>query len=270
MLNRLTDRLANILLRIIPVRWQYILWQLRSGEPHETDIQLFSYLDDVKGQVLDLGANFGQFALSVFAINRSLRIESWEPNPELRLALRFVKCLHPCRFRYRTVGASDQAGGGTLHVPVSKHQDLSTNASMDLDEFEKDYVDARLQQYSDHQGYQLRAVKVKVKPVDDGQYAPLVIKIDVEGWELQVLQGMQRTLSEHHPMLMIEVNNSERWFSWLRQQGYHIFSLQQNPALLLPVAQHTSSLNVFCLHPQSPAQLLQPLQPLLPAGWQET
>lgn len=268
MINRLKEWISNQLLRIIPVRWQYLRWQLVSGQPHEADINLFRHLNGISGLVLDLGANYGQFALSVFCVNQRLTIESWEPNPQLRWALRFIKCLHPWRFRYRLYGAGDQPGEITLHIPVTSKDtratDLTTNASLDPQEFEKDYVQQRLHDYSDQQDYHLQAIPVSITTVDLQQPSPLVIKIDVEGWELQALQGMQTTLERYHPMLMIEVNNHKRWYPWLRKMGYHTFIYQQQQPALLLVEGYTPELNVFCLHPQSPPQLLQQLQPLLP------
>lgn len=271
MMKRLKNRLAHAVLRIIPVRWQHLRWQLVSGEPHEADIHLFGHLDGLSGKVLDLGANYGQFALSVFCVNRSLSVESWEPNPQLRWPLRLIRCLHPWRFRYRLQGAGVETGTVELHVPVTPDNgpsaDLSTNASLDAHEFDKDYVQQRLQGYSGGRGYQLKTIPVTITTVDQQSITPLIIKIDVEGWELQALQGMRATLEKHHPMLMIEVNNHEQWYPWLRELGYHTFIYHQDPAKLEKVEGYTPALNVFCLHRQAPAELLQRLGPLMPAGW---
>ncbi len=267
MINYLKKWLVSVVLRIIPVRWQHLRWQLASGEPHESDIHLFGHLQDMQGIILDLGANYGQFALSVFCVNRSLKIESWEPNRQLRWALGFVKCLHPWRFRYRLQGAGTETTTTNLHIPKAGREDLTTNASLDIQEFDKDYVHDRLQEYSGGQEYQLQTVPVKVTAVDQQSIIPLIIKIDVEGWEIQALQGMRDTLQQHHPMLMIEVNNHQRWYPWLKELGYRLFIYQQQPAALLPVEGYTPALNVFCLHHQSPAELLQKLRPLLPKNW---
>lgn len=264
MIKRLIKRTV---LRIIPARWQHLRWQLVSGEPHEADIHLFGHLNDLHGLVLDLGANYGQFALSVFCVNRSLNVQSWEPNPQLRWPLRFVRCLHPWRFRYWLQGAGSEPGQSTLHVPTTPDKDLSTNASLDTGEFGKDYVRERLDQYSGDAGYGLQELPVKITTVDAEALTPVVIKIDVEGWELQALEGMRGTLERHHPMLMIEMNNHERWFDWLRARDYELFSYQHQPPALLPVGDYTPALNVFALHRQSPAELLQQLRPLLPADW---
>ena len=44
---------------------------------------------------------------------------------------------------------------------------------------------------------------------EDGLKAPDLIKVDVEGFELEVLNGASRTLS-HHPGLFIEMHGSDR------------------------------------------------------------
>ncbi len=268
MIDSLKKWLITVILRIIPVRWQHIRWQLVNGKPHEADIYLFQHLNGLSGPVLDLGANYGQFALSVFSVNTTLQIESWEPNRQLRWALRFVRCLHPWRFRYRLQGAGTEPGSATLHVPQAGREDLTTNASLDIEEFDKKYVRKRLQEYSGQQDYQLQEVAVKLTSVDRENLSPAIIKIDVEGWELQTLKGMRETLIRHYPMLMIELNNHRRWYPWLQQLGYQLFIYQQQPAALLPISGYAKTLNVFCLHRDSPPELLNKLKPLLPADWQ--
>ena len=54
---------------------------------------------------------------------------------------------------------------------------------------------------------------------DDLGLHPLVIKIDVEGLELDVLQGMEGTLAEDEPLLLIEQNSSSASVAaWLEAQ----------------------------------------------------
>jgi FkbM family methyltransferase len=52
-------------------------------------------------------------------------------------------------------------------------------------------------------------LEVEVRTVDgvlDGA-APSLMKIDVEGFEHQVLQGASKTLAEHRPLLFLEINH---------------------------------------------------------------
>ena len=56
------------------------------------------------------------------------------------------------------------------------------------------------------------SIEVPVTSIDEflaggGHPAPDVVKIDVEGAELEVIEGMRRTLAEHHPVLLCEVHD---------------------------------------------------------------
>ena len=71
------------------------------------------------------------------------------------------------------------------------------------------------------------------------------VKIDVEGFELGVLKGMNDTLVTQRPAVMVEVQASEEEiFSLLRSNGYELFSAKLVP--IISAAQLSG--NVFCLH----------------------
>jgi hypothetical protein len=57
------------------------------------------------------------------------------------------------------------------------------------------------------------------------RFHPTVIKIDVEGLELDVLQGLEATLQESEPLLMIERNlGSAAVAAWLEARGYQLWA----------------------------------------------
>jgi FkbM family methyltransferase len=57
--------------------------------------------------------------------------------------------------------------------------------------------------------------------------APTVVKIDVEGAECSVLEGMRRLLDEHHPVLIVEIHqgNGPRVREQLERHGYRVEQL---------------------------------------------
>ncbi len=70
---------------------------------------------------------------------------------------------------------------------------------------------------------------------------PNLIKIDVEGFEYQVLLGAQKTLSQARPRLCIEIHSAgptdesvSKIFTLLQQLGYKIFSLMDGGAEITP------------------------------------
>lgn len=254
MLQRLARRLPT---RWLPYRWRELFWQLSQNEPTEVDIHLFSQLEGHHGLVVDVGANRGQFAVSLFAVNQSLNVLSLEPNRELRWILAAIKLLHPRRYRFRLLGAGSRVETLQLHIPNTKHMDLSSNASLVPSEFDKGYVKKRLEEYSkeDQGQYHFRTRNAHIVPLDQLQLQPCVIKIDVEGYELAALQGMEATLTQYHPLLMIEMNNQHQFLPWLAERGYHFYRYIHEQRRLLPLAADQWTLNVFCLHAKTPAKL---------------
>ena len=190
-----------------------------------------------------------------------MRVLSLEPNSALRWSLVLVWLLYPRRFRFRLVGAGDRKSKGRLSVPLGHGVDMSSQASMDPDELGKNYVRERL---GDEGGYgRVVTRRVIIVPVDDLQLAPDVVKIDVEGWEQQVLKGMHKTLQQHKPMLIIELNNRERWLGRLEQAGYEFFHYEVSDGLLHRGDLPASALNVFCVHREALSPISQDIFKLL-------
>lgn len=54
------------------------------------------------------------------------------------------------------------------------------------------------------------------------QIGPLFIKIDVEGHEISVLEGLSETIKKHRPNLFVEVDNKNetKFTDWLNENGY--------------------------------------------------
>ncbi len=70
--------------------------------------------------------------------------------------------------------------------------------------------------------------------VATGRRPPTFVKIDVEGGELAVLRGMRRTMREHHPIILCEIDDGDREAfsrkkqaveSLLRRADYSVTSL---------------------------------------------
>ncbi len=73
-----------------------------------------------------------------------------------------------------------------------------------------------------------RVVDIEVVAIDDLDIRPpTVVKIDVEGFELPVLEGMRRTIAEHAPVIICELHGTHVEFAaFMREVGYRLVNLE--------------------------------------------
>ncbi len=133
---------------------------------------------------IDIGANVGTFLELFTALAPEGRHLAFEPVPELRadLGRRFPGV------EVRAEALSDREGETTFHL----HRALPSRSSL------RDV------------GYaagETEAITVPVRTLDalipEG-FSPALIKLDVEGAELEVLRGARATLATHRPLLLFE------------------------------------------------------------------
>lgn len=81
----------------------------------------------------------------------------------------------------------------------------------------------------------------------DGLKPPDVVKIDVEGAELEVLQGMETTARRYRPVIVVEVDAAEIGLlrrkqaaceQWLRDHGYQVHELPDSYAGIRWLVRH--------------------------------
>ena len=128
--------------------------------------------------VIDVGAWWGPWSL--WWRGRAERVEIFEPNPEMIPKLQHNIANHPnCHLHKVALGGVN----GTVSMDYDTHSGTnhitSTNGTIPLhtlDEYHFQNVD--------------------------------IIKIDVEGYEIPVLEGARQTIIESRPLIQIEANKS--------------------------------------------------------------
>ena len=90
--------------------------------------------------------------------------------------------------------------------------------------------------------------------VEPGLRAPTIIKIDVEGAELDVLRGARATIIRHRPALLVEVNDVEGLGQVLEELGYKTWSYDPERRSLTPAVPRLHS-NVLALADVDAARL---------------
>lgn len=169
---------------------------------------------------LDVGANRGQSTDAILMMCPDARIRAFEPNEALfrRLEKQFAGVQG---VQLENLGLGDQASDAVLYVPFYKQWMFDGLASFD-ECAARNWLPSRLYFYNDKH-LRIEQYVCRVRPLDDFELAPFFIKIDVQGFEYQVLRGAQRTLAEHRPVLLIETPE-QRIIDFLATLGYQLYA----------------------------------------------
>ncbi len=192
-------------------------WLRRS--PHEADFHFLRHPAFASGLLLDLGANIGQSALSVAAVQPGLQIHSIEANPACEPGLKTAAWLLGGRMRWRIVGVGAQDGRLDFHVPVRASRMLLEEGTFDAATLASPNSVARIGVQG--RDYTLQVISVPLVTVDSLQLSPRVVKMDLQGLELAALAGMTQTIERSHPVFMIEIGeHHDGIVEFLAARGY--------------------------------------------------
>jgi FkbM family methyltransferase len=163
-------------------RYNFLPWEDGTGA-------IFSKLISKTSSFIDIGANTGLYTLVAGAINSKCNIISLEPNPLVFKKL--AKNVHKnnlANVQLKELALSNFDGIGELHIP-----DEASMASLNKKGF--------------------RGLKGKIVTVKITQLQTLIsseqielMKIDVEGFEPEVLLGGSKILGKLKPTIIVECN----------------------------------------------------------------
>ena len=187
------------------------------------------------GTFWDIGANVGWFSLFAFSIvGSSGHIISFEPAPEVfRLLAQNTAGLPNVTIVQCGVGNADETGC------------FAAQGTSSASSFLKEITQINAHYLSDTP---IESISVPIKRIDtlvrEVGSVPNVIKIDVEGYELKVLQGAVELLSSRNPTLIIEIHppqlslsggSEDELFTLLKRHGYKWHVIDANPNSLYTI-----------------------------------
>jgi FkbM family methyltransferase len=156
---------------------------VRHGEP---ELRILGDLVPRNCRAIDIGANRGYYSYALSKI--ADQVEAFEPHPELA---RFLRRKLGRRIHVHEIALSNRDGAATLHIPQVKDGiDVHYNSSIKkVYAFEK-YVE----------------VEVRVTTLDSFGYDNVgFIKIDIEGSDMDAIEGGRQTIARNRPNMVVEI-----------------------------------------------------------------
>lgn len=154
---------------------------------HEALAAVFAAVLAEDGNAIDVGAHGGAVLDDLLRIAPRGRHVAFEPLPDLAAALQ----RRLPQVDVRAVALSDANGEATFAHVVDR----------------PGWSGLRQRPTPDGAAARVDTITVPTRRLDDALpdgYAPALVKIDVEGAELQVLRGARETLTRHRPVLVLE------------------------------------------------------------------
>lgn len=166
------------------------------------------------GVMYDVGANLGFFSLvAARLVGPEGRVYAFEPAPENAAAIRR--------------NAELNRVGNIVVIPRAVASRRATARLQLVD----DQSWSRLEEFGKHPGTE-RVIEVETvaldELVDSGELPPpTLVKIDVEGAELAVLEGMRATLSKYRPAIICELHDTQDGFAAaMAGHSYRVINLE--------------------------------------------
>ena len=167
---------------------------------------------------LDIGANCGYYSVKLATEFNDLKVIAFEPNKEAFTKLRNTLKVNPKlrkRIKINNFGLSNYSGQLEM-TSLEKFGYLQSGGSTIINEREKKIIKTKIFKCDFKIGKEVLKFKNK----------KLVIKIDVEGHEFNVIEGLKELLKENKIILQIEIvkKSFKKTDNFLNNIGYKSFN----------------------------------------------
>ena len=192
----------------------------------EREMSIIENIVSQRRRCLDVGANVGLYTYRFAQLFRE--VESFEPIPR---CARIIASSEFKNVHLHGVALSNKTGQATLNIPATGGPEATALASLS-----NRFPDAE-------------SLAVELRTLDSFQFSEVdLIKIDVEGHELEVLKGGLGTIKRESPTVLVEVEQRhhpdrsiQSIFKFVLDLGYEgsfFWNGRMNPLANFSVEQH--------------------------------
>ena len=226
---------------------------------HDVDFNCFKNIDTSSSDIniIDVGANRGQSIVSFKSIFPNAKIVSFEANPFFEpILIEVSKWYDDVYVNNFGLGHTEQQF--EFYVPVIDGTPYLEEGSTRRDNFEKPWVRDRFLSYGSSLEYKTFPVNIKRAEDVITDAKTDIIKIDVEGAEMDVLSSMDQIIERSHPIFLIENSDFDNVTSFLKNKGYQCYQYLSEDNFLIPLK--TDCTNSFYIHNDYNGPLLSIIQ----------
>ncbi|MFT6890320.1 MAG: FkbM family methyltransferase [Halioglobus sp.] len=215
------------------LRGKVMTLPITSEYPFDVEAKLLRSIGIERSVMLDIGANTGFYSAILEDVVGSENLYLFEPLPHLHRSLKqHFKKAHVFDF-----ALSDKEGIQNIRIPFIDGKRFDTRATFNR------HVEPNQTGFDE--------IEVRFFPLDtiakNSQLGPIgFIKIDVEGHELEVLNGGTETITRFKPLILIEIESRhhkfpiEKIFSTLEALGYKGYYIDPEELELRHIARFVS------------------------------
>lgn len=221
--------------------------------PHDADFAALSLFNMSQGHNLfvDVGANRGQSIESILLFRPDAEIIAFEPNPILHEYLVETYRTYLNVHLYN-LALGDQKSIAELFIPSYRGYPFDALASLKY-QHTYDWLGERTLFFFSEKHLSISKHEVPCVTLDSYDLKPSFIKIDVEGFEYQVVLGAINTIARWKPVLLIEsLSRESPIIPLLERQGYRIYAFKDG----LLIEDEVGQINSFLINESSRTHLL--------------
>lgn len=220
-----------------------LFWVGPSGGWEKNSMSIWIKLVKNAEVIFDIGANTGYYSLVAKALNPQAKIYAFEPIAESFHSLKYNNQLNQFDIVCFDCAASDTDGEAKIYSAPDDFYAVTLN---------KKYLDNK---DISSVPTSIRAVRLDtlIKQQNIGKID--LIKLDVETFEAEVLEGLGEYLDKFRPTLLIEILNDDvgrRIEELIKGKGYLYFNIDEETSSIRHVEQITKSdfYNYLICNPQ--------------------